>query len=509
MSAILDPYGNPVYSQRKFASGANRHDPATPPMPLFEGDFSKLVPDLDRRVIVSCARAIFQDYGPITGALIQKADNVVGRAWAPKFLGADKEWGKRAKDWLENQWFGMCDVRGRAWDFKTLLWLDSVAVDRDGDFFIHLTESESGYPMTQRISVNRVGNRHAYGITRQKSGFSTVTDGPYKGRRISQGVIMDDTNRPIAYRVLGDTEAEDQDIPADRMIHVFDPVWHDQTRGIPSYAGAIKLVYGSMTATEREQMNQNVRSSIALVEYNETGGPDIDDPGVTVGSDATATEAAKPTVEHFAAGMIKYFRSNSGGKVESVDTNQPGDMWDRFQDRVVRMAASGINWPYELIWKADAINGVLVRNLQERARISVEDRQDVIKNPALFQIRYAIAKAIKVGILPQPKTAGDWWRWDFQMPRKFSIDPGREAQQRREDYKIGFRNRTGIAQEEGADAEDKEDERIEEVVRYEAKIDAAVAAYESANPGKTIDRRLFYMLGPNETAQAQPAAQQN
>jgi capsid protein len=490
MSAILDANGNPVYSQRKFASAADRNDPGVPPMPVFDGDFSELIPNLDRRVIVSCARAIFQDYGPITGALIQKADNVVGRAWAPKFRGSDKEWGKLAKDWLENQWFGTCDVRGRAWDFKTLLWLDSVAIDRDGDFFIHLTESENGYPQTQRISVNRVGMR----------GYSfrgKVEEGPYKGRKISHGVIMNDAGRPLAYRVLGDKPDEDEDIPAERMIPVFDPTWHDQVRGIPSYSGSIKLVYGSMTATEREQMNQNIRSSIALIEHNDTGGPDIDDPGIEFGQEATATQAPKPTVEHYAKGMIKYFRSNSGGKLESVDNNQPGDMWDRFQDRVIRMASSGINWPYELVWKAKDVNGVLVRNLQERARLSVEDRQDVLKSPALFQIRYALAKAVKVGILPRPRNRDDWWRWDFQMPRKFSIDPGKEAQQRREDYKIGFRNRTGVAEEEGGDAEALEDERIEEVLRYEVKIDKAIETH-----GRPIDRRLFYMLGPNE----QPSA---
>jgi len=486
MSAILDPQGNPVYSQRKFASAAQRNDRSVPSMPIFDGDFKDLIPDLDRRVILSCARAVFQDYGPITGALIQKADNSVGRAWNPKFKGEDKEWGKIATDWLENQWFGACDVRGRAWDFKTLLWLDSVAIDRDGDFLIYLTESENGYPLTQRISANRIGMRGC-------NNRGEVTEGIYKGAKISHGVILNKFNRPIAYRILGDTQAEDKDLPADKCIHSFDPLWHDQTRGMPSYAGSIKLIYGSMTATEREQMNQNIRSSIALVEYNETGGPDIDNPEFTPGTAADATTAAQPSVENYAAGMIKYFRSNSGGKLDVVDTNQPGDMWDRFQDRVVRSAASGINWPYELIWKANEVNGVLVRNMQERARISVEDRQDVLRNPAIFQVRYAIAKAIKAKIIPAPKTQNDWWKWDFQMPRKFSIDPGREAQQRREDFKLGIINRTGIAQEDGNDLPDLDDERIQEVITREDKIDAAIE-----KRGKPVDRRLFYMMGPNE-----------
>lgn len=498
--AILDQYGNPAEScqasaPQNFANAGARCDRSHPPQRLFKEDFEKLIPDLDRQFIVSGSRKLFQNFGPYATPCIQKADNVIGRAWSPKFIGDDKEWGKMAVDWLENQWYGNCDVRGRAWDFKTLLWLDSVAVDRDGDFLIYLTEAVSGYPLTQRIACNRIGQRIGYGVSASSlSGFSLVQDGPYKGLRISHGVIRDKFNRAMAYRILGDSPAEDVDLPADRCIHVFDPLWHDQVRGIPSGAAAIKLIYGSLTATEREQMNQNIRSSYALVEYNETGGPDLSDPSITAGRDATNDEAAMPTIESFAGGMIKYFRSNSGGKLESVDNNTPGDMWDRFQDRVIRTHAATINWPYELYWKSGEVNGALVRNIQERARMSVEDRQDVIKSPALFQIRYALAKAIKVGILPQPKNASDWWKFSFIMPRKFSIDPGREAQQRREDYRIGLRNRTGIITEEGGgDLAQFDQERITEVFDREEAIQA-----EEKARGITVDRRLFYMLTPNE-----------
>ncbi len=225
MSGIVDQYGNPVSSaSRHFANAADRGDRSRPPEPLFKDDFEKLVPDLDRQSIVSGSRKLFQNFGPVTGAIVQKADNVVGRAWNPKFTGKDREWGALAADWLANQWYGNCDVRGRAWDFKTLLWLDCVAVDRDGDYFIYLTESESGYPLTQRISVNRVGQRGSYN--------QIVEKGRYKGMRISHGVILDKLKRAVAYRVLGDTPAEDEDIPADCIIPGMDPLWHDQIRGI-------------------------------------------------------------------------------------------------------------------------------------------------------------------------------------------------------------------------------------------------------------------------------------
>lgn len=497
--AVLDQYGNPaemtIATPRNFAGAAARGDRAMPNQWLYKEDHEKLIPDLDRQYIVSSSRKLFQNFGPWSTPMVQKADNTIGRAWAPKFVGEDKEWGKLAVDWLVNQWYGNCDVRGRAWDFKTLLWLDSVAIDRDGDFLIYLTESASGYPLTQRISANRIGQRNSGSTYGGQSGYALVLDGPYKGARISHGIIRDKYNRALAYRILGDTPAEDQDLPADRCIHSFDPMWHDQVRGIPSGSAAIKLIYGSLTATEREQMNQLVRSSFALVEYNETGGPDLSDPSVTAGTDATADAAASPTIESLAGGMIKYFRSNSGGKLEAVDNDTPGDMWDRFQDRVIRTQAAANNWPYELYWKSNDINGVIVRNIQERARLSVEDRQDVIAGPALFTIRYALAKAMKIGLLQRPKNQSDWWKFGFQMPRKFSIDPGRDAQQRREDYKIAFRSRTAIAAEDGGDAEAIEDEKIEEAFRFERKI-----REREMSEGFTVDRRQMIMMGPNEMA---------
>jgi len=168
-------------------------------------------------------------------------------------------------------------------------------------------------------------------------------------------------------------------------------------------------------------------------------------------------------------------------------------MWDRFQDRVIRFMCRGGKWPYELTWKASDINAAMVRNIQEQARMSVEDRQDTLKTSALRQVRWAVAKAIKEGILPKPKNANDWWKWGFNMPRKFSIDAGRDAAQRREDFKLGLINKSKIVAEEGGNLEEQEDDRIETVFRYEKKIRA-----REESEGFTVDRRKFEMFTPND-----------
>ena len=163
--------------------------------------------------------------------------------------------------------------------------------------------------------------------------------------------------------------------------------------------------------------------------------------------------------------------------------------------------SKGVKVPYELSWKANEINAAMVRNIQEQMRMTVEDRQDTIYSAAIRTVRWAIAKAIKEGILPEPKNQNDWWKWGFIMPRKFSVDQGRDAQQRREDFKLGLTNKSKIVLEEGGDLEALEDDRIETVFRYEKKIRAREEA-----EGFAIDRRKFEMLTPNEIPFADTSA---
>lgn len=495
---ILDQYGNPVTSGSggRFANAANRGDRSHPPEALFTDDIDKLIPDYDRKTLVSGSRKMFQNFPPAEGGITQKADNVVGRAWDPKFEGEDREWGKIASEFLK-QWFGFCDVRGNSIDFKTLLWLDCVALDRDGDFLIVFMETKSGWPLTRRIPANRIGQRQGHD--------TKVSEGKFKGAKMRHGVIVDRNNVPLAYNILGETQAEDLIIDARECIFSCDPLWYDQSRGFPSLSGALKFIRSSLLSHEWEQMAQLMVSSIGLIEYNETGGPDTDDPGYTPPLDGEGNVVADtPTTEILQNGTTRYFRSNSGGKLEQLKHDRPGDMWDRFQDRVIRMMCKSIKWPYELTWKANEVNAALVRNIQEQARLSVEDRQDTLKGPAMRQILWAISKAIKSGIIPKPKNPNDWWKWSFIMPRKFSIDAGKDAQQRREDFKIGFKNKGEIISEEGGNEEQKEDDRIEAVFRYEKKI-----REREEREGFKVDRRKFEMLTPNEIPGSESTAKED
>ena len=70
---------------------------------------------------------------------------------------------------------------------------------------IYTYDRFTNLPQIQLIPSHRIGQR--------ESG-NTVLAGKYEGFNIYDGVIVNKLNRPIAYRILGNTADEDKDLPA-------------------------------------------------------------------------------------------------------------------------------------------------------------------------------------------------------------------------------------------------------------------------------------------------------
>lgn len=151
--SILNQYGR-IYDRKLVKSSYSRSQ-SLPWIPNFARDLNELFTEGDQRSTISQARLIFSNFGVPRGAIFQRADGVVGRAWEPEFLGADTEFGEAAMEWLRG-WYGICDMRGESFDFKQSMWLNSVALDRDGDVFVQLVKTRSGYPKIQHIAAHRI-----------------------------------------------------------------------------------------------------------------------------------------------------------------------------------------------------------------------------------------------------------------------------------------------------------------------------------------------------------------
>jgi capsid protein len=398
-------------------------------------DFDELISDLDYKTVQSGSRRLYANHGIVKGAIQQKATYSVGQAFLPRFLGTNKNWKSLATDWL-SKWYQICSVNN--FDFQTVLYLTSVTVDRDGDAFIMLTETKSGYPKIQCVPSHQIG---------QRNDAKRVTEGTYKGLKIRKGIITAKTGQPVAYRVLGETEADDKDVSALDMIHIFDPEYFEQSRGLGLFSHAINQFKDMADSTDKEMMAQLLLASIAFVEHNPFGGPDDFN---AVDSYYYTSPDGKPTCEVFDDGTIKFFKSGDGSKLEPVSNNRPSAEYQAFHERLERIALVGTGWPKVLLDAAQG-NGTADRVALRQGQKACEDRQSLLKPVALRIINYALSKAIKNGLL---EFDPDFYKWGFSTPPALSIDFGKDSSAIREEYKLGLRNLTDILEEQGKSLDD-------------------------------------------------------
>lgn len=398
----------------------------------------------DRVQLVSDSRKMFSNLGPAKAAIVDKSVYSFGRAWAPKFCGQDAEWGRAATDYLTQKFYPICDISASG-DFQTQLHLTSVSIDRDGDVAILLTEDANGNARTQLIPAHLIGSR--------KSG-PIIESGAYRGLRQVDGVAINDRSQPVAYCILGEDPAGDSDrwVSARDLIFLYEPEWVGQLRGLPCFTHAILDLRDLRTVQGYERLASQIASSIGLVEHNETGMPDLNDPiNLRAGINALAVDGtANVTAEDMVGGSVKYFRAGSGSKLEFMKNERPGAAWESFMNRLIRNAYSGAGWPYEMSWDSTALGGANIRLIVSKAMRAVEDRQDLVRPAAKRVVGYACAKAIKNGDLAP---SADWWKWDFTMPQKLTVDYGRDAKAQREDYLCGLVNLGDILAERGGTLE--------------------------------------------------------
>ncbi len=487
--ALLDQYGQPIRGGKRFldaSSNTGNH----PPQPVRSEGIKKSVDWWDLTTAVSASRSLYANNGIFRGAIAQKAMFSVGQAWLPIFLGEDKKWGDKAARWLVEQWYPICDVREGAFDFQTCQFLDSVSVSRDGDFGIHFVREKDGFPRTQRIPQHRIKSyAHEPFVS---------TDGPYKGLPIHQGVIYNDRGAPVAYRVYEDAinpwdarQFEYKDVPVSRFEHVYEPEWYDQGRGLPAFTHGLSAFRSMAQSQEWEELSMLIASAISLVEDNETGQLDPDDPALLIRDEAEGKGGGLQSLT-LEGGLIRYFKARSGAGLKQFVNHKPGQEWESFNDRLIRVILLGDNWPYSMVWKPEG-GGTDTRASILQARNSVADRQSLLKRPAHRQICFAIACAMEIGVLPRNN---EFWRWGFSLPARIGIDDGREQKERRENLRAGLSTLRDDAAAMGNDWRDIRQQRETEV------DDLLTRAVRLAKKHKVpLNVPLFMLEQPNQNQQ--------
>ena len=418
-------------------SGIRRMERSRRQLQVVLEDVLSTIPVQDWRLMVSMSRQLVLNNGLLKGILEDKATGVVGDEFEAEFLGEDRAWGELAEEWLEQEWFPKADLKG-VLDFKDLQFQKSTGMDADGDIFRLLTKNKAGWPCVQLIRAHRVGQRQA---------GDRIESGDYAGHRIENGVILDkDTGEVLAYNVLGDSEAEDRQIEKGKMIQLIDPVFADQVRGLPAAVAGLRALVMSEKTDENEEDFVEMVSRIFFIEKNTTGeaGPDFGG-GDLDGNDGADTSG--PRTFDLLSGLAKIFQAGTDSGLEAFNPgDRPSEAFDRFSDRRYRIVCAGIGWPYELAWKLGELTSVGVHSVEQKARRAIRDRQGKIMPSAVEEIRWAIANAIELKLIPFNK---DWRKWGVTLPPKYSLNPTKAAESRRKDLEMGLTTVGRILKEEG------------------------------------------------------------
>lgn len=433
--------------------------------------------------IVSDSQRLFANMGVIKGASIEKADYSIGNAWQPRFLGADREWGDKAEVWLE-EWHRICNILGPPFDWNRSLKLISLCVDRDGRCFILFTYTATGWPLIQFIPGHRVGNRRS----------NKIEEGPYKGLRCINGVILNEYGRAVAYNVLGDSSDEDRIIPAKAMIQVFNPEWWDAGTGLPSVTHAVNDLHDLKDSQDFEKMAMKAASAIGLLEWNERGEAPPEEDGGPVQIVSSASGGEKVTYESMLNGMIRYFKAGSGSKLESFVYNRPPEAWHKFIEYILRTSFAGMRWPIEIAWDSSKIGGANVRLVGNKAKKSIEANQAIIAPIARRIDVFAVAAAISAGWLESNE---EWYMWGHTLPAHLTVDDGRDRAGQIDAYRVGFENLSDVLAVKGKDLEAHLRERAKE----EKLKDEIAAEYG-------IDSTRLGFLTPNGNAPQSSGYQQ-
>ena len=398
MGTILDQFGRPA--GERFARAVNRDTSRGLVFNRRDDSIRKLIPACDRRALAALSRKVVFNTGPARACITQKAQLTIQESFMPRYHGEDASAGLAAMDWLEDVYFSEFDyIQSRQWRpfWETV----SKAIDRDGEAFLLKTVR----PGDGRHAITAIP---AYRVRSDSPSY--ILGGENDGARLDDGVGYDAAGRVVFYRVFtSDTDFED--IPVERMVHIFDQDFSEQRRGYPAFSHALSDILQGLHSKELEVLRQILCSSVLLLNRG-TRTPQSTDAGFE--GAVNSTTGQEMTREQVAPGI---YYLNSGSEIDAFQQKTPGRIWQDFQEALVQEAVTGAGWCGELVGLSPK-QGTASRAELVRARLSVRNRFRTLSEAAI--------KVLTWGLADPRAPRVESMRWTVTRPARLTVDDGRE-----------------------------------------------------------------------------------
>ena len=298
-------------------------------------------------------------------------------------------------------------------------------MDVDGEYFIHKTRSAEGAPRLQLIESHRIGDAD--------------------GSDTEDGIGFDAYGAPAFYRVLLD-DGGFRDIPANLMLHVFEPESVSAVRQPPTLQHSINHVLDEIELLALEKHAVKDNCDVARVLKTDRGELD-EDGDFAIGNKNAGPEASEPgALQKIVGGKLVALKP--GESLDSFQPNRPSPTFTGFLDHLRRDSALG-HIPFEFAADSSKIGGAGVRLVVAKADRRFSYRQLILIERFLKPVWFfVIGDAIASKRLPEVE---NWTKVAFTTPKRVTVDAGREAQQNRADIELGIKSMSEHFAEQGMD----------------------------------------------------------
>lgn len=464
----------------------------------FPGQNTDRISDYEWRELVTFSRQLFAQMPNVAAAISQKNVYAVGDAWKPHYKGENAKWGQEAEEWLYDEWYPSCDLRGGVFDFTTNLLLSGISWDVDGDDVMVLTENESaagaGQWATERLGTPKLKFIPALSISSRNK--NEIKGGEYDGAKICNGIVLDRNDAAIGVNLMAEKADDDVIVSTRDCDFRFEPEFRSFYRGIPRMSKSILEAFDLQDIHQYLKRQVKLNSAQGLIKKTVSGEADPST-DVTIerpASGASDTSASPPTdvrVEKLLGGEILYLQAGTNEEIKAFEHSTPHANVINFTERLDRWCIFSIQWFYELLNPSN-LRGANVRLIQDQARTNIFFRQKYLKMRAKRAVRYALSRAMQNKRIS--KNYDDWWKWTFNFPAQITVDAGYDQQADQINEKIGTDTLAAITEKKGRFWKDIRTQRKVEAIN---KMDAAKELVEYATSiGETITfREALDMIG--------------
>jgi hypothetical protein len=459
-SVILAPNGKPAST---WLFPTPRHNPKLyKPRAWLAPDFKSNFDGYDRIEAINIARQLVAQIGDLSTAIRQKNAWAFINGWDAQYVGGKAKWGEEAEEFLRDQFYPKCHLRGPLFDFRATLYLTGLALDREGGDVLVFTESENHFPMITVYPVTRIGS----GVSARRR-MGTVEGGRYNGSRLHDGLVLDRHGRTIAIGIIGENGEKPEFISTFNADYIFEPEWVDQGHPVPPPTCC------SLRWMDRQDLDDFLRAgmkraaTMALKRKTALGEVPNGAEGITQEVEARradgTTETHKILLEKvYGAGDIVELSSTDGEDIDVLEFSNPHPNAEAFVERTTRECLASIGWHFELLNLAST-GRAPTRLVCDLANQTISSRQYTAERRARRIIGYALFKAMKHGFLSKNDDPRDVLKWEFGYPAEMSVDAGNDAKAAIDFLKAGMTTRGIEAQKQGRRAEVIKKGRLTEI----------------------------------------------